>query len=471
MQARGVSQRMKSWLWAMGIVAWALPAVAALGQPKADNAGAVKPQDKTPYQSVMDDPNRTVGFLDRTLTQSGAERVYRIWVPLDYDKQKRIPIILYLHDQKSRGIYGKEMMRSGLPEYIDEHVGQFPWIVAIPQALPSDGWNDKQLLLALEVLDRTRKEYAVDEQRVYLVGEEEGAEAAFRLAATEPRRFAAMFTLYSYNEDVTGKFTHLPTWMLTTWGDGQIRRCFASLAHAGQVEARYSELSDESEINITNIYSDKAALGWLTGHTLADLGRQTPLPPKVDAPRWHDRPLEAWFRLDRQGKPIYIAPPLSRNLERARSVLASGRYGVAMDVLQQLIDSARLDIDDIALAGQIMRELAAYRDNLSLATEDYVKYRNYPLATVTLDTLSKQFEPQPQAKAAGAKLKQWQTDQTVQNELNAIKYYDRAVELEHNRRHKDAALIYDGIIKKYPDTLGAEQAQYRLDRLKAEGKV
>lgn len=303
---------------ALGMAVWAmLPGLAiAQAPPKVPGAAdeAAQVQAKAHYESIMADEGRTVGFLDKTGKHKGAERAYRVWVPLDYDPKKTYPVMLYLHDQSSRGIYAKKkLMQSGLPEYIDTHWGKFGWIVVLPQALPDKGWSESQLDLALQVLDRSCREYSIDKRRVYLCGHGEGAEAAMQLAVQEPRRFAAMLGVSGYDSDMAGHFTHLPL-ALWSYPDGQSRRFVTELIEAGQVELRYTEVEASHEAITAAIYGSAEVLAWLGSHTLDTLGRRARQAPVVEAPKWGNRPMITWFLLDRKGRPVFVPPDLPRGL-------------------------------------------------------------------------------------------------------------------------------------------------------------
>ena len=468
----------------VGLLAWMTLAGPVEAQPregKPDRAERREAREqrqenadaKARYKQIMDDPARSVGFLEKTIQHGTAERVYQLWVPLDYDAEKTYPVLLYLHDKNGRGIYGKKVLRSALPRYIEQHHGAFPWIVVIPQALPQEMWSTSQRQLAVKVLDRTGRDYPVDEQRIYLVGEGEGGDGAIALAAEQPRRFAALLAISASEAELADRIAHLPVWLFHARGGGgstwRAQNTFAALTEAGLVEARYTELDGGDEA--AEAMFGSRTLEWLADHQLDMLGKQPPKAPVVDAPRWRDRPLSTWFRLDRRGNPEFPQTDLPTSMSRVKTELRGGRYASAMSQLETLIELGRIKAEQIEQARQLHAALVDYRETLEQATEAYINKRNYTPAFTTLQALAQQFRSQPQADAATAKLTELKQDPAVRDELTAGQLYNRARTYERMRKYRDAAAIYNLLINKYPDTWGGQRAKYHFDALKASGKI
>lgn len=426
---------------------------------------------KKRYDGIMDDENRTVGFLPKTIRDGNAQRAYAVWVPLDYNGQKPLPVMLYLHDERGGGIYGKRMLRDGLPEYIDDTYGKFDWIVVIPQALRSEDWSDNQLALAVSQLAKTQKQYRTDSQRVYLAGHGEGAAAAMRLAAKAPKRFAAMLTVEGADRDVAGQFPHLPIWMWNEDKARHAREAFAQMAEADQLEARYTERDERADKLIEDIYSSKQVLDWLYQHTISQLGRYELQPPTVDAATWTDRPLATRVCLDDADKPVLRPPDLPTRLRLINGWIRDGKISLAMKKLDEAIEGDQLDEADMALAKEAKRRSDEYLADLLTARDDYIKHKNYPDAMVVLYALKNQFELRPEGKAAEDLLVQWEDMSTVQNEIKAGEYYQKARKVERSGRRREAGHLYREIAKRYPDTRAGNLAQRRYDTLKAEGRL
>jgi predicted peptidase len=134
------------------------------------------------------------GFLDRTITVAGGAYRYQVFVPANFDKSKKWPIILFLHGYGERGENGLLQTDVGLGHAIRNYSGNFPFVVVFPQcrAERDTTWvNPTMEEQALAALDAAIKEFHGDPTRVYLTGLSMGGYATWDLAAKYPKRFAA----------------------------------------------------------------------------------------------------------------------------------------------------------------------------------------------------------------------------------------------------------------------------------------
>ena len=131
------------------------------------------------------------GFLDRTIRLDGATHRYQVYVPAEYSKSKRWPVILFLHGSGERGADGRLQTEVGLGTALRRTSDRYPAIVVFPQAPADDRWPGPASRLALATLDQTAKEFRTDPDRTYLAGISMGGNGAWYLAYRFPERFAA----------------------------------------------------------------------------------------------------------------------------------------------------------------------------------------------------------------------------------------------------------------------------------------
>ena len=132
------------------------------------------------------------GFLNRTIAVDGLTHRYQVYVPAEYSRATRWPVILFLHGSAERGTDGLLQTSIGLGDGIRRHAVRWPAIVVFPQAPPAHRWHGKVAHLALATLDRTLREFSTDPDRVYLVGLSAGGNGVWNLAYRSPERFAAL---------------------------------------------------------------------------------------------------------------------------------------------------------------------------------------------------------------------------------------------------------------------------------------
>src|SRR6516162_9648442 len=125
------------------------------------------------------------------------EMEYALFVPSQYDKEKKTPLIVALH---GLGGYPQQMIRSrGLTDLAE----QYGYIVVAPMGYNSSGWygamgpgggfgggqdapknlgelSEKDVMNVLEIV---RKEFTIDDKRIYLIGHSMGGAGAWHLGA------------------------------------------------------------------------------------------------------------------------------------------------------------------------------------------------------------------------------------------------------------------------------------------------
>lgn len=134
------------------------------------------------------------GFLDRSIKVNDFEYRYVVYVPREFSRSKKWPVIIALHGGGAYGDDGLKQTDGGLARAIRSNLERFPAIVIFPQAHAdgTPGWQLEGGQAALEALDRAIKEFNGDPKRVILTGISAGGNGAWSLASRYPERFAAL---------------------------------------------------------------------------------------------------------------------------------------------------------------------------------------------------------------------------------------------------------------------------------------
>src|ERR1700685_2957590 len=136
---------------------------------------------------------------------------YLLYLPADYDKQDKWPLVLFLHGAGERGSHLDAVKRHGPPKLIEKGK-QFPFIVVSPQC-PSGHWWNNELVPLTTLLDDVSAKYKVDPDRVYVTGLSMGGYGTWALAAYAPNRFAAIVPVCGGGEIMlTRSIRHVPVW-------------------------------------------------------------------------------------------------------------------------------------------------------------------------------------------------------------------------------------------------------------------
>jgi len=134
------------------------------------------------------------GFLDRAVVVNKTVYRYQVYVPREFSRSKKWPVVIALHGGGSYGDDGLKQTDGGFARAIRSNPGRFPAIVIFPQAHAdrTPGWQLEGGQAALATLDKAIKEFNGDPKRVILTGLSAGGNGAWSLASRYPERFAAL---------------------------------------------------------------------------------------------------------------------------------------------------------------------------------------------------------------------------------------------------------------------------------------
>ncbi|MEJ7607422.1 MAG: PHB depolymerase family esterase [Bryobacteraceae bacterium] len=115
---------------------------------------------------------------------------YRLYVPSSYDSAKATPIVIALH-----GMGGDEntlLDRYGSKVLMEEAEKQ-GFLLAAPKGRePASMYRESAETDVLDVLAQVRKQYRIDDARIYLIGHSMGAFGTWSIAMNHPDLFAAL---------------------------------------------------------------------------------------------------------------------------------------------------------------------------------------------------------------------------------------------------------------------------------------
>jgi predicted peptidase len=133
------------------------------------------------------------GFLNRTIASGGVTYRYQVYVPANWDKHKKWPVLLFLHGYGERGDDGLLSTDVGIGHAIRTHAAAFQLLVVIPQCSASSLWTKPAMEeMALAALEQTVREFKGDRDRLYLTGVSMGGYGTWDMAVRYAGKFAAL---------------------------------------------------------------------------------------------------------------------------------------------------------------------------------------------------------------------------------------------------------------------------------------
>jgi poly(3-hydroxybutyrate) depolymerase len=267
------------------------------------------------------------GFLDRRVAIDGTVYDYQVHVPRTFDRQRKWPVVLFLHGSGERGDDGLAQTQVGLPATLRKRREAFPAIVVMPQARAGATWNDPVMeRVALRALDEAIVEWNGDPERLTLTGLSMGGYGTLNLAFRYPELFAGLMpicggvTRFKGLPSDTAAFPaegapdpfaavakvigRTPIWIFHGDQDRAVsveesRRLAAALAKMDKSQATYTEFPGVGHDSWTRAYDDPKTLPWLLAQRMkkqappvADLtaptGRETARFTLLDATYRHE---------------------------------------------------------------------------------------------------------------------------------------------------------------------------------------
>ncbi len=156
---------------------------------------------------------------------AGKDMEYALFVPSTYDKAKKSPLVIALH-----GLGSNPQQMIHYPGLTDQ-AEKYGFIVAAPMGYNSRGWYGQPIPKklankadpenmpelsekdALNVLAIVRKDFAVDDRRIYLMGHSMGGGGTWHLAIKHPDIWAGLApiapAIFQSETDVA-KIKHIP---------------------------------------------------------------------------------------------------------------------------------------------------------------------------------------------------------------------------------------------------------------------
>jgi predicted peptidase len=210
----------------------------------------------------------------------GESQLYRLFIPQNYDRNKKYPLVLYLHGGGGSGTDNRKQIDGGNGYLVDlftsgETQSQYPSFVVAPQSPAQEGWikedrisPTRQLRLVHELIDELRRNYSIDGGRVYVAGQSMGGFGTFAIISEYPNAFAAGVPLCGGGDrSKVALLLKTPIWAFHGAKDESVavessRTIVAAIKDAGG-QVKYTEYADTDHIIWPRVVKETELLPWL----------------------------------------------------------------------------------------------------------------------------------------------------------------------------------------------------------------
>ena len=210
---------------------------------------------------------------------NGETLLYRLYIPQNYESKRKYPLVLYLHGGGGSGNDNRKQVDGGNGYLIDlftsnETQARYPSFVVAPQAPAQEGWigervsPTRQLRLVYELIGELRRNYNIDDARVYVAGQSMGGFGTFAIISEYPRVFAAGVALCGGgDQSKVARLLNTPIWAFHGAKDEAVpversRTIVAAIRDAGG-HVRYTEYADTGHIIWPKVVKENDLLPWL----------------------------------------------------------------------------------------------------------------------------------------------------------------------------------------------------------------
>lgn len=205
---------------------------------------------------------------------------YLLFVPKGYDKQKKYPLVLWLHGGGSRGDDLKLLLRYG-----DEHglgyfarldnQSKYPSIIVAPQCAQNRLWADPdskqpttEMRLVLEILEKVQADHSIDSRRLYVTGMSLGGYGTWDIIGRYPEMFAAAVPICGGGDSAKAPLM-VKTAVWAFHGDqdesvnvSESRRMITAIRKAGGTP-RYTEYKGVGHNSWERAFAEPELLPWI----------------------------------------------------------------------------------------------------------------------------------------------------------------------------------------------------------------
>ncbi len=228
----------------------------------------------TPLPAEDSHPKMKTGEFTAEVTVKVGYR-YVIYVPDEYKQadKKNWPLVVFLHGSGERGEDLDVLTRNG-PLKMVANGHSFPAIVASPQAPDHVTWDPHSVKAMVDAL---KKEYHIDDDRVYLTGLSMGGYGMGDTIMEYPRTFAAAVPICGsagVKFVAAERIKHIPAWIFHGADDNVVpaansQRIYDALVEAGGTP-KLTIFAGVKHDSWTRTYEDTDLWKWLFAQKRGD---------------------------------------------------------------------------------------------------------------------------------------------------------------------------------------------------------
>lgn len=210
--------------------------------------------------------------------KTGKSLPYSLYVPDDYNKDEKYPVLLLLHGAGEVGNDYKAALKNFTPLFTLNGDIVSKAIIICPQC-PEDGWwyldegypgNEQGWLgAAMRLLLNIESTYSCDPDRIYVTGLSMGGFATWSLLERYSSHFAAGAPICGWGDETKGSvLADIPIWIYHGTDDQTVsitssQSMYDAIIDAGGTKVNFTRLPGVNHNSWDDAYSDREMLSWM----------------------------------------------------------------------------------------------------------------------------------------------------------------------------------------------------------------
>ena len=241
------------------------------------------------YISVISQVENSDLYQKRYFNTSSDSLLFRFLKPETTDSFKKHPLVIFLHGAGERGNDNEAQLFHGSTLFTDKYNSkEYPCFVVFPQCPKYKRWvevdwtadshqmpiESTDLLRSLmELTEVLKKTYAIDSNRIYVMGLSMGGFGTWDLISRFPDKFAAAIPICGGgDENMAERLVDIPLWAF----HGDRDRIVKTLRTRNMIEAinglggkaKYTEYTETGHLCWSKAFVETELLDWLFSHSL-----------------------------------------------------------------------------------------------------------------------------------------------------------------------------------------------------------
>jgi predicted peptidase len=239
------------------------------------------------YLPVISQVENSDSYMKSHFIRSSDTLLYRFLQPENRDNSKKYPLVIFLHGAGERGNDNEAQLFHGSGLFT-ENSKEYPCFALFPQCPKDKKWvevdwsadshqmpsESSDLLKSLmELTEQLKNTYAIDNDRIYIMGLSMGGFGTWELISRFPDKFAAAVPICGGgDENMASGMVDVPIWAFHGDRDRIVKtirtRNMINAIKSSGGNAKYTEYKDTGHLCWSKAFAETELLSWLFSHSL-----------------------------------------------------------------------------------------------------------------------------------------------------------------------------------------------------------